>query len=273
MTCSRCGCQKPENGGYRVRKHRDVAGTREVKVMKVRWSRCRKHLRCICPPGVSRYKWYSQRVEGIFAILGLHQVNEGCADEIAAHLGYPLKPETRSAWQATSAWRLDQLEQEQPSGKFSVASLDEFKVGHWWVYTLTDGASQAVVEYAVSESRSEEVVRDLIADQHVETFITDGCPRIEAACAWFANLPHGRCWFHVIREVLGKVAKEARQLAAHKALHPVPDWLKQALWRCNHHLVRGQSSSQRFTHQPTTLCLPPLLTPLGRSYDLLGVTQ
>ena len=184
--------------------------------MKVRCSQCLKHLKCIYPPGVSRYKWYSQKLEGIFAVLDVHQVDEGCANEIAEHLGYPLKPETRAAWQETRAWRVAQLEQEQESSKVAVASLDEFKVGQWWVYTLTDKDSQAVVDYAVGESRSEERVRDLIAEHDVGVFISDGCPRIEAACDWFADTPHGRCWFHVIKEVLGNFAEEERELVAHE---------------------------------------------------------
>lgn len=339
MTCPRCGSQKPENGGYRIRKQRDVDGVREVKVMKVRCSGCLKHLRCLYPPGVSRYKWYSQKLEGIFALLDVHQVNEGCADEVAEHLGYPVEPTTRAAWQKTRAWRAEQLEQDQPSAEVAVASLDEVKVGQWWVYTLTDKGSQAVVDYAISESRSEEVVRELIAKHEVGAFISDGCPRIEAACSWFANTPHGRCWFHVIKEVLGKVGKEERELVAWdleflytresldaaewflgvlqqryaretllpllsawqqlklywlidampltnnvsetlysalwprsrkrvvKALHRLRDWFSETRWRWNHHLIQGKSPWQRFTTRPSKPWLPPLLTPLGRSYD------
>lgn len=123
IRCRACGCKKPENGGYRIRKHRDVDGRREVRVMKVRCSGCLKHLRCICPPGVLRYKWYSQKLEGIFALLDVHQVDESCADEIAGYLGYPVKPETLARWQATRAWRADRLRQGQPSGELTVASL------------------------------------------------------------------------------------------------------------------------------------------------------
>ena len=342
IRCPACGCEKPENGGYRIRKHRDVEGTREVKVMKVRCSRCLKHLKCLYPPGVSRYKWYSQKLEGIFALLDIHQVDESCADEIAQHLGYSIKPETRASWQATRAWRVDRLESDKLSTKVAVASLDEFKVGHWWVYTLTDKDSQAVLGHAISESRSEEVVRDLIAQHDAQAFISDGCPRIEAACEWFADKPHGRCWFHVIKEVLANVAQEERDLVAHelrflytratledaqwflgvlqqrypkevlqpllsawsqlklywlvdampltnnasetlynatwsrskkrvvKALHRAQDWLKEALWRWNRHPIRGKSPRQRLTKQHAKPWLPPLLTPLGRSYDFQG---
>lgn len=199
--------------------------------MKVRCSGCLKHLRCICPPGVLRYKWYSQKLEGIFALLDVHQVDESCADEIAGYLGYPVKPETRARWQATRAWRADRLRQGQPSGELTVASLDEFKVGQWWAYTLTDGASQAVVDYALSESRNETVVRDLLAEHDASAFMSDGCLHIKAACEWFADKPHGRCWFHVIKEVLNNVAKEERDLVAHdlKFLYTRTD-LKTAEW-------------------------------------------
>lgn len=339
IRCPACGCEKAENGGYRVRKHRDVDGVREVKVLKVRCSKCLKHLKCVYPPGVLRYKWYSQKVEGIFAILDVHQVEESCADEIATHLGYPIKPETRAKWQTTRAWRAEQLESDKPSAKVAVASLDEFKVGRWWAYTLTDKDSQAVVDHALSESRSEEVVRDLLAEHDADAFISDGCPWIKTACDWFADKPHGRCWFHVIKEVLNNVAKEERDLVAHdlellytranlkdarwflgilqerynsnvlkpllsawsqlelywlvdtmpltnntsetlynalwsrsrkrvvKALHRAADWLKEALWRWNHHPIRAKSPWQRLTKQPSNPWLPSLLTPLGRSYD------
>ena len=342
IECPRCGCERPENGGYRTRKHRDVAGIREVKVMKVRCSRCSKHLKCIYPPGVSRYKWYSQKLEGIFALLDIHQVDESCADEIAQHLSYSLKPETRAAWQATRAWRVSQLASDTSSPKITVASLDEFKLGQWWVYTLTDKDSQAVLGHTLSESRSEEKVRDLITEHDADAFISDGCPRIQAACEWFADKPHGRCWFHVVKEVLSKVDKEERDLLAYelhflytrdtlknarwflgvlqkryaanilepllsawsqlqlywlvdempltnntsetlysalwsrrkkrvvKALHRAHDWLKEALWRWNHHAVRGKSPWQRLTKQPAKPWLPLLLTPLGRSYDFWG---
>lgn len=181
--------------------------------MKVRCSGCLKHLTCSYPPGVLRYKWYSQKVEGLFAILDIHQVNENCADEIAAHLGYAVNPETRASWQATRAWRVDQLEPQQDK-KLKLASLDEFKVGRWWVYTFTDGTSQAVVDYVLSSSRNEESVRDLVAKHDADAFISDGCPSIEAACDWFADKPHGRCWFHVIKEVLSNFGKQERNLVA-----------------------------------------------------------
>jgi len=285
-----------------------------------------------------RYKWYSAKLEGIFALLDIHQVEESCADEIAVHLGYPIKLETRAKWQAARAWRADQL-QDKINDKIAVASVDEFKLGRWWVYTLTDGVSQAVVEHAISESRSEEVVRDLVAEHDVAAFISDGCPHIKAACGWFADVPHGRCWFHVIKEVLSNVAREERELVAHdlrflytranlkdaqwflgvlkeryaldtleplasawsqlklywlvdvmpltnnvsetlynalwsrsrkrviKALHRVSDWLKEALWRWNHHPIRTMSPWQRLTKQPSPAWLSPLLTPIGRSYD------
>lgn len=37
---------------------------------------------------------------------------------------------------------------------------------------------------------------------------------LTCACDWFADKPHGRCWFHVIKEVLGNSAGEERELIA-----------------------------------------------------------
>ncbi len=214
ITCPHCKVQKPEHAGYRLRKLRDISGIRQVKVMKVRCRECLKLLCCIYPPEVPRAKWYSHKVEGLFAILDLHQVDEACADEIAEHLGYTLKAETRAAWQAVRSWRAERLESDY-QGELGIVSIDEFKVGSWWVYTLTDVASQAVVAYEVSEQRSEERVRDLIAEHNPAGLISDGCKAIEAAAQWFADLPHGRCWFHVIKDVLKNFARPERKAMAH----------------------------------------------------------
>ena len=214
IECPNCKVQQPENGGYRIRKLRDVGGVREAKVMKVRCRACLKHLCCIYPPEVPRAKWYSSKVEGIFAILDVHQVDEGCGNELAQHLGYTLKPETRARWQALRAWRVERLEHEQQQADCEIASIDEFKVSDGWVYSLTEVASQAVLGYRFSEKRDEEVVRDLIAEHEPEAIISDGCKAIKAACEWFADLPHGRCWFHVIRDVLKNFKKDQRQPVA-----------------------------------------------------------
>jgi transposase-like protein len=147
---------------------------REEKVLRVRCHKCKRSLGCLYAAGVKRYGWYSSKVEGIFAVLSVHQVDESCAAEIAEHLGYPIKQETRAAWQGTRA----------------LASIDEFKLGYWWMYTLTDVASQVIVDYALCESRDEEVVRELIAKHDPEVMISDGCSSIQAACAYFADKPN-----------------------------------------------------------------------------------
>ena len=214
--CSRCVQGRAESGGYRVRKHRDLGGVREEKVLRVRCQQCKRSLGCIYPAGVMRHKWYSQKIEGIFAVLAVHQVNEACSQEIAGHLGYRICPETRASWQATRAFRAEQLAQKQSAekAKVTVASIDEFKLGVWWMYTLTEVKSQAVVAYALCQSRDEEVVRELIAEHDPELIISDGCKSIQAACEYFADKPHGRCWFHVIKEVLKQFPRAERELVA-----------------------------------------------------------
>ena len=167
------------------------------------------------PAGVKRYGWYSRSVEGIFAVLDVHQVDKSCAEEIAEHLGYPLCAETRAAWQGTRALRAERLEKKQDGcAEPEVASIDEFKLGHWWLYTLTDVKSQAVLGYSLCKSRDEEVVRALIAEHDPRLIISDGCKSIAAACEYFADKPHGRCWFHVIREVLKQFPRKERALVA-----------------------------------------------------------
>ena len=213
--CPKCKISKPESGGYRVRKHRDVNGIREEKVLRVRCQRCKGSLGCVYPAGVMRYKWYSQKLEGIFAILDVHQVDESCATEVAEHLGYSIQSETRASWQGTRALRAERLEAQQAKpAALKAASVDEFKLGEWWMYTLTDVESQAVVDYRLCECRDEEVVRELIAEHNPKLIISDGCKSIQAACEYFADKPHGRCWFHVIKEVLKQFPKRERELAA-----------------------------------------------------------
>lgn len=188
-----------------------------MEVLRVRCRECKGSLGCVYPAGVQRYKWYSSKVQGIFAILDVHQVDEGCANELAEHLGYAIEPETRAAWQATRVFRAEQLETKDVGSKtrkVEVASIDELKVGYWWLYTLTEINSQAIIDYDFCESRDEEVVRKLIADNDPEMLISDGCSSIAAACDYFADKPHGRCWFHVIREVLKQFSKEERALVS-----------------------------------------------------------
>lgn len=213
--CPRCEHGTAESGGYRIRKHRDVGGVREVKVLRMRCRICKKSLGCIYPAGVQRYKWYGSKVQGIFAVLAVHQVAEACVNEVAEQLGYAVVAETRASWQATRAFRAKQLEARTKLDKqLEVASLDEFKVGQWWVYTLTDTDSQAIVDYDVCESRDEEVVRELIAKNDPRALVSDGCTSIAAAASYFTDKPHGRCWFHVIRDVLKEFPKQDRKRVA-----------------------------------------------------------
>lgn len=217
LSCSRCENGKPENGGYRTRSHRDLNGIREVEVLRVRCRECKGPLGCVYPEGVQRYKWYSSTVQGIFAILDVHQVDQGCANELAEHLGYAIEPETRAAWQAMRAFRAVQLEKQYAQAKkkqLAVASIDEMRLGYWWLYTLTDPVTQAHIDYAFCERRDEEVVRELIAENDPDMIIRDGCSSIAAACDYFADKPHGRCWFH-IKEVLKQFSNEERKLVSY----------------------------------------------------------
>ena len=186
-------------------------------MLRVRCSRCKGSLGCVYPPGVKRHGWYSCKVEGVFAVLDVHQVDEACCKEVAEHLGYPLQSETRAAWQGTRAFRAEKLEEKQEQakqGEIAVASVDEFKLGTWWMYTLTEVKSQVVVDYALCESRDEEVVRELIAEHNPKLIISDGCKSIQAACEYFTDKPHGRCWFHVIKDVLKQFSKKERERVA-----------------------------------------------------------
>jgi transposase-like protein len=217
IACRRCPEGKAESGGYRIRRHRDLSGIREVKVRRIRCNECKRSLGCVYPEGVQRYKWYSSKVQGIFAILDIHQVDETCSNELAEHLGYPIEAETRTSWQATRAFRAKQIESQDKHSiqEIELVSIDEMKLGYWWLYTLTEVKSQAVVDYALCENRDEEVVRELIANNNPKMIISDGCPSIAAACAYFADKPHGRCWFHVIRDVLRKFSKQERRLVSY----------------------------------------------------------
>jgi hypothetical protein len=160
---------------------------------------------------VLRHKWYSIKVQGLFAILDVHQVDEGCANEVADWLGYPIKPETRAAWQSSEVWRTEQYETQEELPKLTVASLDECKLGQGWMYTLTDVASQALVGYKPAQERNEKSVRALLSENTPKVVISDGCPSIEAALAYLPEIEQGRCWFHVIKDVLQNFPKEVRE--------------------------------------------------------------
>jgi len=130
--------------------------------------------------------------------------------------GHPrLTAETRATWQTRGALRAERLHARELQGGVVVASLDEFRVGSWWVYTLTEACpepvegvkSQAVVGYSFSERCDERVVGELIeliATHDPQALISDGCQTIAAARAYFADKPQGRCWFHVIKARYGE---------------------------------------------------------------------
>lgn len=44
--------------------------------------------------------------------------------------------------------------------------------------------------------------------------ISDGCKSIQAACEYFVDKPNGRCWLHVIKEVLRQFPRKERGLVA-----------------------------------------------------------
>ncbi len=163
------------------------------------------------PEGVLRHKWYSIKIQGLFTILDVHQVDEGCANEVAEWLGYPIKPETRADWQSTEVWRSEQYEAKEEIPELKVASLDECKLGQGWMYTLTDVKSQALVAFEPTPERNETTVRALLSEHTPEVIISDGCPRIEAALSYLPEIQQGRCWFHVIKDVLQNFPKNDRE--------------------------------------------------------------
>lgn len=95
--------------------------------------------------------------------------------------------------------------------ELGVASLDECKLGRGWMYTLTDIPSQALVVYEPADERNEMSVRTLLSEHTPEVVISDGCPSIEAALAYLPEIEQGRCWFHVIKDVLQNFPKEIRE--------------------------------------------------------------
>lgn len=217
MKCRRCKEGRAESGGYRERKHRDLAGVRIERVLRVRCSKCKRSLGCVYPDGVLRYKWYSIKVQGIFGILDVHQVKEACVQEVAAWLGYTVESETRAAWQATQVWRSEQYEAKDVAAKaieLTPASLDECKVGTGWMYTLSDVKSQALVAHAPTATRNENTVRTLLSEHEPEVLISDGCPQIEAALAYLPDIQQARCWFHVIKDVLHNFKRDERERVA-----------------------------------------------------------
>jgi hypothetical protein len=178
---------------------------------KNRCSQCHRAFPSVYPAGVHRSKWYSGVIQALFAVLNVHQANQSCQNEIAQVLGYPINPDTRDNWSDTRAYRAIQqheqsLKQLQDS-KFEIqcGSIDEFKIGVGWAYTQ----AQAVLTFKTSESRAETVVKDVIAVYPPKAIMSDGCPKIEAGAAWWSDIPHGRCWFHVM-QAMSKIASREK---------------------------------------------------------------
>jgi Transposase, Mutator family len=212
LKCPKCQSQKVESGGYRERQLRTLNGVEERRVKKLRCANCKKHLKSLYPEDTPRASWYDPKVHAVMAVLSVHHVVESCYQEIAAILGYSLGNKTRDSWQDTRVRRIEQQERQQAPRQEDpdVVSIDECKLGGSWGYTVTDTTTDYVCSSAVTDRRNLFVVRDLVADVHPKAVISDGCKSIEAAMHWFPNIPHGRCWFHVILEVCRKAKKENR---------------------------------------------------------------
>ena len=212
IDCPRCESTEVEHGGYRKRKLRTVSGIEERKVMKLRCRVCKQHLKCIYPSDTPRHSWYSLKMHALMTILSVHHVVEGCIEEITELFGYPLDLKTRQAWQDSRVRRIEQQERAYQPFVFEpdLVSIDEFKLASSWVYTVTDTSSSFICNYAVTDKRNFFVIRDLIAQIEPKAVIADGCKSIQAAMHWFSYIPHGRCWFHVMRDVAKKLEKNKR---------------------------------------------------------------
>lgn len=214
VKCPTCGPSHLESGGNYIRKIRDLQGIQKVKVLRLRCAKCHKTLDRTYPQGVVRACWYTQKVQGIFAILTVHQVSESCRAEIATLLGYALTEETQNAWQDTQALRVERdhhtqcLQAQQLGCTLKVASIDEIHLDETCVYTLTDTQSQAVVSMECCTERNSLSVRSLLEKYPMETVISDGCPLIKAGLAWHPQMFHARCWFHVMQSLSKKAGRE-----------------------------------------------------------------
>jgi hypothetical protein len=212
LVCPKCQSKQVESGGYRIRQLRTLDGVEERRVKKLRCANCKKHLKSLYPEDTPRASWYATKVHAVMTVLSVHHVVESCCQEIAGILGYSLGNKTRDAWQEARVRRIEQQEKQQTLRKEDpeVVSIDECKLGNSWGYTLTDTETDYVCNSAVSDDRNLFVVRDLVADVHPKTVISDGCKSIQAAMHWFPKIPHGRCWFHVILDVCRNAKKENR---------------------------------------------------------------
>ena len=211
IECPVCKSENTEHGGYRKRKLRTLAGIVETKVLKIRCRHCKKHLKSIYPQGTPRASWYSTKLHGLMAILNVHHVKEACIKELSNLLSYPLEFKTRQAWQDSRVRRIEQQTKEYLISQPEIISLDEFKLGNSWAYTLTDSASNFVCSYAVTDYRNSYLIRKLIAELEPRAVISDGCKSIAAAMSWFPYIKLSRCWFHVIKDITTKLKKTGRR--------------------------------------------------------------
>lgn len=210
--CPRCGSEGIQSGGYRKRKLRNLGGIEKTLVKKLRCSQCKKHRGCIYPEGTLRHSWYSEEIHGLMTILSAHQTKEGCLDEVADLLAYPLTQKTRDIWQERRVRRIESSNKKLYilRDNIGITSIDEFKISKAWAYTLTDITSKFVLTYGIASKRSFLLVRSMLAKIEPKVVISDGCKVIAAALAWFKDIKVGRCWFHVIKSVVSNASKDQK---------------------------------------------------------------
>lgn len=188
------------------------------KVRRLRCVKCKRQVGCEYPADCPRYRWYSIRFQGIFAVLDSYRVREGVKEDMACLLQYPVCLETRLSWAATRCYRAEQLmAKENPHllGQIEVGSVDDWVYGvggRGFGYVYWEGLSGCPIAADLSEERGFERVRDLVADLPPKVMLSDGAAEIKEALSWLGRrLTHVRCWFHILKDILSRTAKDKQK--------------------------------------------------------------
>jgi hypothetical protein len=162
-----------------------------------------------------RYRWYSRLVQGLFSILDSYRVTEAVKEDIAELLGYPIVLATRLDWAESWSYRgqaLLEAENAQIKGLIKDVCVDDWVYGRdsrGQSYVVWEAKSGCPISADLATERSFERVRDLLMDWLPDHVVSDGAPEIAEALSWLGyKVQQIRCWFHLLKDISGKTAKD-----------------------------------------------------------------
>lgn len=135
--------------------------------------------------------------------------------DIAGLLGYPLVLATRLDWAESCSYRShSRFEGENKTlGKLvQDVCVDDWVYGRGsrgQGYVVWEAKSGCPIAADLATQRGFERVRDLLMDWLPHHVVCDGAPEIAEALGWLGyKVEQIRCWFHLLKDILSKTAKD-----------------------------------------------------------------